>query len=110
MREDLTGELDRTMAYDWISDDIKTYKAFYKGKRFWVFENDFERPFRDFDDPEWHQILFYDLASDDVLAVGKYLKDGDIHGCVMWGQGVDFIVSDAIGMVRSVKSISRWYR
>lgn len=31
--------------YALIPDQIKSYKALYKGRRFWVFENDFERPY-----------------------------------------------------------------
>jgi hypothetical protein len=48
--------------YAWIPAEIKCYNSLYRGRRFWVFENDFARPYDIYDDPEWHQILLFDCA------------------------------------------------
>jgi hypothetical protein len=96
-------------AYVWIPAEIKSYKALYKGRRFWVFENDFSRPYDIYDDPEWHQILLFDCEALGITATGYWTALGNIHGCVMWGQGVDFIAKDPADMVSNTLSIAKWY-
>lgn len=95
--------------YAWIPAEIKSYKALYKGRRFWVFENNFERPYDIYDDRKWHQILLFDCQVGQIAATGYWTERREIHGCVMWGQGVDFIASDPAGMISNTLSIARWY-
>ena len=83
---------------------MQNYKALYKGWRFWVFENDFDRPYDIHVDPEWHQILLFDCEVSGITAAGYWTALGNIHGCVMWGQGVDFIAKDPADMVSSIKN------
>lgn len=58
--------------YAWISDEIKSYKALYKGRRLWVFENNFDRLYDIDDDPEWHQILLFDCEVTGITAAGYW--------------------------------------
>jgi len=93
-------------AYAWIPAEIKSYKALYKGRQFWVFENDFDRPYDIYDDPEWHQILLFDCEALGITATGYWTALGNIHGCVMWGQGVDFIAKDPADMVSKISDLT----
>ncbi len=95
--------------YAWIPDEIKSYKALYKGRRFWVFENNFERPYSFHTDVKYDQILLFDSAIGIIRANGYWTDAGEIHGCVMAGQGVDFIASDPAGMISSTLRIVKWY-
>lgn len=95
--------------FAWIPVEIKSYRALYKGRRFWVFENDFERPYDIYDDPKWNQVLLFDANIGCIRAVGRWRDDGGIDGCAMWGQGVDFIATDPADMISSVCTIDKWY-
>ena len=101
--------MNEAYAYAWIPADVKSYKVRHKGRRFWVFENDFARPYDIYDDPEWHQILLFDCEALGITAAGYWTELGNIHGCVMWGQGVDFIAKDPADMVSNTLSIAKWY-
>ena len=70
-------------SYAWIPNQIKSYKALYKGRRFWAFENDFERPCEYYTDPRYHQVLLYDTDIGEIIAAGSWMEDGKIDGCVM---------------------------
>ena len=91
-----------------IPDEIKQYRALYKGHRFWVFENDKENPYQGWATD--HDVLLYDRDCGDLIAVGSYEPDGRILGCVLWGQGVDFGASDAKDMIAQTLNIAKWYR
>ena len=96
--------------YAWIPKEIRSYKALYKGRRYWVFENDFQRPYDGFDDEKENQYLVYDASIDALIAVGGLAENGLIRGCVLWGQGVDFYATDAADMVSQTLGIAKWYR
>jgi hypothetical protein len=89
---------------------VRSYKALYKGRRYWVFKNDFQRPYGIYDHDEYHQVLLFDSLIGDVIAAGILMKDGSINGCVMWGQGVDFYAINAADMINSTLGIPKWYR
>jgi hypothetical protein len=95
--------------YSWIPEEIRSYKALYKGRKYWVFENDFERPYDGFNDVNDNQYLVYDASIDTIIAVGGLAENGLIHGWVTWGQGVDFYATDAADMVAQILSIAKWY-
>lgn len=87
--------------------DPKIYKPLYKGRIYWVFENNPTKPFE-----EWTKdidILLWDRDIQCLIACGTFLKDKSIKGSILWGQGVDFVALDAKHMVQCVKSISKWY-
>jgi len=92
-----------------LPDHIKHYKALYKGRRYWVFENSMENPYGDWAYKDF-EILVYDRTEHAVIAAGKRREDGLIRGSVMWGQGVDFDAHDARQMVDKVLWIASWYR
>lgn len=92
-----------------IPDVVKSYQALYKGQRYWIFENDFSRPYEFFEDPGYHQVLLYDADVDGVVCAGRWIEGRKIHGCVMWGQGVDFICDSPRDMISETNSIAKWY-
>ena len=96
--------------YAWIPKEIRSYKALYKVRRYWVFENDFQRPYNGFDDEKGAQYLVYDAAIDALIAYGGMAENGLIRGWVLWGQGVDFDATDAAEMVSQTLGIATWYR
>ena len=98
----------RKTAFSWIPAEIKSYRALYKGRRYWVFENDFARPFDSHTDEEYDQLLVYDSLTDAISANGYRSPDGTIHGCSFWGQGITFECDDPAGMVFCLQSIDRW--
>jgi hypothetical protein len=59
---------------------VRSYKALYKGRRYWVFKNDFQRPYGIYDHDEYHQVLLFDSLVGDVIAAGILMKDGSING------------------------------
>lgn len=91
--------------FAWIPAEIRSYKALYKGRRYWLFENDFTRPYDLYTDEKYHQLLLYDNLADTISGSGYWANDGQIHGCSFWGQGIDFIVSDPAGMVSEIRNI-----
>ena len=87
------------------------YKPLYKGRRYWVFENEPERPFEGWTgDMSLFRILLYDRLLETLLAAGTWIEDGSIYGEILWGQGVDFEAPDPRAMVDAVLSIANWYR
>jgi len=94
-------------AFSWIPADIRSYRSLYKGRRFWVFENDFARPYGIHTDRQYDQVLVYDSEIDAVVANGHWAEDGTINGCSFWGQGVTFASADPAGLVAAVKDIDR---
>lgn len=92
-----------------IPAEVRSYKALYKGQRYWIFENDFSRPFEYYADPDYHQILLYDALVGGIISAGRWTEKGEIHGCVMWGQGVDFICDTPREMISQTERIAKWY-
>jgi hypothetical protein len=95
--------------FSWMPTEVRSYRALYKGRRYWVFENDFQRPYGIYDDAKYHQILLFDATVGEVIAAGTRMADGSIMGCVMWGQGVDFHAANAADMVHQTLGIAKWY-
>jgi hypothetical protein len=91
-----------------LPDEIKAYKALYKGRRYWVFQNSKEHPFDDW--TEDFAVVMYDRAEHVVMAYANLKADGSMFGSVLWGQGVQFEAADARAMVREVLEIDKWYR
>ena len=91
-----------------LPEEIKQYKALYKGRRYWVFQNSKDQPFDDW--TEDFEVVMYDRSIHAVMAYGNLKADGSIFGSVMWGQGVQFEAADARAMVREVLEIDKWYR
>lgn len=106
--------------FAWIPAEIRSYKALYKGRRYWVFENDFARPFKlqnayytqaiiydDFIDEKYDQILVYDAMFRVISATGYMAADGQIHGCHCKGQGLTFTAKDPADMASTVGYIDK---
>ena len=66
---------------------LKGYKPLYKGRRFWVFQNDPDNPYEGWTG-EWN-ILAYHRPCETVVATGNW-EDDEISGEIVWGQGVPF--------------------
>ncbi len=103
----MSVSLMRKTALSWIPAEIRSYTPLFKGRRFWVFENDFTRPYDIHTDSQYDQVLVYDSQIDAVIANGNWAEDGTIHGCSFWGQGISFASPDPAGMVAAVKDIDR---
>jgi hypothetical protein len=72
----------------------------YKGRRYWIFENDTRKPF-----DEWtgdYKILAYDRTFDALVACGNWKSDGSIDAGILWGQGVSFEAVDLRDMVQQI--------
>ena len=95
-----------------VNSILSGYKPLYKGRRYWVFENDPNRPFGGWtDDMNLFQILLYDKLFENLMASGVWNEDGTtISGGVLWGQGVDFTATGPRDMVDTVLGIAKWYR
>ncbi len=90
---------------------LQGYKPLYKGRRYWVFENDPARPFDGWtDDMDLFQILLYDRTLDLLMASGSWQEDGSISGGILWGQGGSFTACDPRDMVDQVLGYAKWYR
>lgn len=88
--------------------DQNLYKPLYKGQIYWVFENNPAQPFEG-----WTSeigVLLWHREAKCLIAGGNYQEDKSIKGCILWGQGVDFIAIDPKHMVECTKSIAKWYR
>jgi hypothetical protein len=94
--------------FQWLPDDIREYNPLYKGRRFWVFENDKSKPYQGWATD--HDVLLYDRDCGDIIAVGSYSDRGWIRGCVLWGQGCDFDASSPRDMIDQTLYIATWYR
>ena len=86
--------------------DPNLYKPLYKGRIYWVFENNPDQPFEGWTVDS--DVLLWDRNISTVLACGKYQEDGSIEGCANIGQGVTFHASDPIDIVSCFKSIEKW--
>jgi len=106
--------------FAWIPAEIRSYKPLYKGRRYWVFENDFKRPFKlqhayftqaiiyeEFIDEKYDQILVYDAMFRVISATGHLAADGQIHGCHCKGQGLTFTAKDPADMASTVGCIDK---
>jgi hypothetical protein len=102
------GCVMRKTAFSWIPAEIRSYRALYKGRRFWVFENDPARPYGIHTDRLYDQVLVYDSLTETIRANGYWAKDRQIHGCSFWGQGISFASPDAAGMVHQIRAIDKW--
>jgi hypothetical protein len=83
------------------------YKPLYKGRRFWIFENNPAKPF-----DRWtgdSRILAYDRKYEALAACGNYKEDGSISAEYVGGQGVKFNAFDLAGMARELRWIDKVY-
>ncbi len=85
--------------------DPKLYKPLYKGRIYWVFENNPDQPFEGWTSDS--DVLLWDRDIDTVLACGKYQEDGSIAGCVNIGQGITFHVDEPKDIVSCFKWIEK---
>ena len=106
--------------FGWIPAEIRSYKALYKGRRYWVFENDFKRPFKlqhayftqaiifdEFTNEKYDQFLVYDATFRVIPGTGYWAEDGQIHGCHSKGQGLTFTAKDPADMASTVGNIDK---
>jgi hypothetical protein len=96
------------MSYRSTPSQLVGYKPLYKGRRYWIFENDTRKPF-----DEWtgdYKILAYDRTFDALVACGNWKSDGSIDAGILWGQGVSFEAVDLRDMVQQIISLDKHYR
>ena len=53
----MSVSLMRKTALSWIPAEIRSYTPLFKGRRFWVFQNDPARPYAIHTDRQYDQVL-----------------------------------------------------
>lgn len=86
--------------------DICLYPPLYKGRRYRVFEDNVDQPYRGFYDVP---LLLLDCLTGKILASGTQKANGSIDACVLWGQGVTFSAFNPRDMIDQTLSITKWY-
>ena len=94
------------MSYRATPSNLKNYKPLYKGRRFWIFQNDPDNPYEGWTGGEG--VLVYHRLHDSVVACGNW-KDGVISAEICWGQGVSFITEGYKDMAAKVAWLEKEY-
>ncbi len=94
------------MSYKATPPKLKGYKPLYKGRRYWIFQND---PLNAYE--SWtfdYSILVYHRHYDSIVACGIW-KDGVIKAEICWGQGLSFEVENYSDMASQVRWLEKEY-
>jgi len=94
-------------AYEKKPTELSSFKDLYCGARYFAFENNPNKPF--FNTEPEDEIFVWDALVSEICAVGRFLEDRSISGCILWGQGQTFEASDIRDMIRWIKYFDKHY-
>lgn len=98
----------KTYIRNYFKPDLNGHKVLYKGRRFWAFEIDADRPFEIFDKSSG-DLVVWDGFIGAALTEGKIGQDGIIRGAIDYGQGgVEVEGKDLAEFISEVKRVCSW--